>query len=304
MSLKEPRFEGYIGWMGALGRVIAFIGLLLLFALGLGYLYARLPIPSTGTSMLLGGAVQAVAALLAGVILISGVDRRSPKALGIGVSQETPLLSVIGVLIGVLGIVVATALLLVTGKVNYDAQTGSVLQWAGTLGMHAAVFAIAAFAEEAVFRGYAFQVLVRSAGAPIAIVLSSAAFTWAHGSNPGVGALALANIFFAGVVLAVAYLRTYSLWFATAVHLGWNWAMAALFDLPVSGIEEFDTPLYEPAVSGPTWLTGGAFGPEGGLIGTLGLAIALIAVLRFRRVRPDPGVVAAEPLALIEGKLG
>jgi biotin transport system substrate-specific component len=38
---------------------------------------------------------------------------------------------------------------------------------------------------------------------------------------------------------AAAYLRTLSLWFATALHIGWNWATASLFDLPVSGITDF-----------------------------------------------------------------
>jgi uncharacterized protein len=44
-----------------------------------------------------------------------------------------------------------------------------------------------------------------------------------------VAPLGLANIFLAGVMLAVAYLRTRSLWFATGVHLGWNWTMATLW---------------------------------------------------------------------------
>jgi uncharacterized protein len=96
----------------------------------------------------------------------------------------------------------------------------------------------------------------------------------------------------------VAYLRTLSLWFATAVHLGWNWAMATLFDLPVSGIRAFDTPLYEPVVGGPVWWSGGAFGPEGGLVGTLGFGCALVAVLRLRPVRRDPRIAAAGALVL------
>jgi uncharacterized protein len=85
----------------------------------------------------------------------------------------------------------------------------------------------------------------------------------------------------------VAYLRTLSLWFATAVHLGWNWAMATLFDLPVSGITAFDTPLYEPVVGGPAWWSGGLFGPEGGVVGTIGLrVVALLAAVGA--ARPDP----------------
>src|SRR5690606_12477457 len=109
-------------------------------------------------------------------------------------------------------------------------------------------------------------------------------------------AFAVANIFLAGVLLSVAYLRTRSLWFATAVHLGWNWTMASLLDLPVSGLEMLNTPLYEPAVSGPDWITGGAFGPEGGLIGLVGFGLALAAVGWLPQFREAPEMRALGPL--------
>jgi hypothetical protein len=36
----------------------------------------------------------------------------------------------------------------------------------------------------------------------------------------------------------------------------------------------------------PTWLTGGAFGPEGGLLGTLALTVAVVVVAQW--LRKDP----------------
>jgi uncharacterized protein len=161
-----------------------------------------------------------------------------------------------------------------------------------------AVFAVAAFAEEAMFRGYAFQVLARWSGPATATALSSVGFAIAHGANPDVGVFALVNIFLAGVLLAIAYLRTLSLWFATGLHMAWNWAMATLFDLPVSGIQLFDTPLYDPVIGGPSWWSGGTFGPEGGLVGTIGFGVALLLVLRLRRVVRDESIAAARPLVL------
>jgi hypothetical protein len=162
----------------------------------------------------------------------------------------------------------------------------------------AGIFTVAALAEEAMFRGYPFQVLARTAGPIAATVVSSVLFALAHGANPSIGIFALVNIFLAGILLAIAYLKTLSLWFATALHMGWNWAMATLFDLPVSGLQVFDTPLYQPAVGGPGWWSGTMFGPEGGLVGTLGFGFALFAVLRWRAVRPDPVIAAARPLVL------
>src|SRR5690606_34788181 len=160
--------------------------------------------------------------------------------------------------------------LLVSGTLGYGPQAGTVQGWAVTMLAQAGFFALAALAEEAVFRGYAFQVLTRVAGPVAAVVVSSVLFALAHGANPSVGVFALVNIFLAGILLGIAYLRTLSLWFATALHMGWNWTMASLFDLPVSGLTTFDTPLYQPAVDGPAWWSGVLFGPEGGLVGTIG----------------------------------
>jgi hypothetical protein len=129
-----------------------------------------------------------------------------------------------------------------------------------------------------------------------ATVIASAAFAAGHAGNPNVDAFGLVNIFLAGVLLSAAYLRTRSLWFATAVHLGWNWCMASLFDLPVSGLTMFDTPGYEAHIGGARWVSGGAFGPEGGVVGTAAFALALLAVLRLRSVRPTPRMLATRPL--------
>jgi membrane protease YdiL (CAAX protease family) len=291
--------HGAAAWPGAIGRIIAFFVLtaLLWFVLGAGYVL--LPRPRTETGMLLPAIVPAAAALIAGSFLIRRLDGRSPAALGIGVSRRTVGLSGLGLLIGMTGLALAAGVLLAAGTLAYQPDTGTAALWVGTVAAQAVAFGIAALAEEAIFRGYPFQVLVRAAGPLIAIVVSSFGFAWVHGRNPGVGPLALVNIFLAGVVFGLGYLRTLSLWFVTALHLGWNWTMASLLDLPVSGWE-FDTPLYEPTVDEPAWFSGGEFGPEGGLVGTLGFALALIAVLRLRAVQPDPGVRAAGPLVVRE----
>ena len=56
------------------------------------------------------------------------------------------------------------------------------------------------------------------------------------------------------------------MWTAFGAHLGWNATLAALA-APVSGLP-FDIPYIDYRMGGPAWLTGGAFGPEGGLLAT------------------------------------
>jgi len=72
--------------------------------------------------------------------------------------------------------------------------------------------------------------------------------------------------------------------------------MGSVLDLPVSGLELLDTPLYEAIVSGPEWVTGGGFGPEAGLAGTLASLLALLAVMRLGVLGGAPGMKALRPL--------
>lgn len=284
-------------WLGGIARIIAWAGLFVVLGVLLAALWRALPGAVRGVA-LLETIVTAGAALVAGALLIRALDGRSPAALGIALSRRTAGDLGRGLLIGATGLSAAALALLVSGALHYSPQAGTAGEWAAALVAQAGIFTIAAFAEEAVFRGYAFQVLARTGGPITATIVSSVLFALAHGANPSIGLFALINIFLAGILLAIAYLRTLSLWFATALHVGWNWAMATLFDLPVSGLQVFDTPLYTPAVGGPAWWSGSLFGPEGGLVGTIGFGVALLLVLRWRAVRPDPAIVAARPLAL------
>jgi hypothetical protein len=58
-------------------------------------------------------------------------------------------------------------------------------------------------------------------------------------------------------------------------HLAWNWTMAAVLHVPVSGLS-FATPGYRAVLDGPAWLTGGTWGPEGGIMAALIMTGALL----------------------------
>jgi membrane protease YdiL (CAAX protease family) len=224
------------------------------------------------------GALILAAAVLAGWVLLRWVDRRPAGSMGFGFHRGVPAELALGLAIGAASLAVPVALATAFGAYRVTPDGGSAAAWLAMAASGLAAFALPAAAEEALFRGYPFRALVDGPGPWVAVLLTSVAFALVHGANPNVTALGLLNIFLAGVLLAVAVLRTGSLWFASAVHLGWNWVVAGPLELPVSGLDAFDAPFYDTAPAGPAWISGGAFGPEGGLVATLGVATGLALV--------------------------
>ncbi|HEX6909236.1 MAG TPA: type II CAAX endopeptidase family protein [Longimicrobium sp.] len=246
--------------------------------------------------------VMLLASLVAGWVMLLAVDRRPAGALGFAADREIGRDSAVGFGVGGAMLGAAVVLLAMAGMARWVADTGSGWEYVAALAQSLAFFAVAAAAEEAAFRGYAFQALVQGIGAWPAALATSALFAWGHAGNPSVTPVALANIFLAGVMLAVAYLRTRSLWFATAVHLGWNWTMQSLLGFPVSGLNEFDTPLYDVRELGPDAVTGGAFGPEAGIAATLAIVAGTLWMWRTGRLRESEGMIALRPL--VDTRLG
>jgi hypothetical protein len=239
--------------------------------------------------------VPLAASLVAGWVMMRGVERRPLGAMGFPLGRAAPGESGMGMAVGAAFLGATVLLVAATGGARWTPDAGTLPDYLGFALRTLAFFAVAAALEEVLFRGYPFQVLERGIGAWPAAVLLSLLFAAAHAQNPNVRPLGLVNIFLAGLMLAAAYLRTRSLWFATAVHLGWNWTMATLLDLPVSGLE-IDTPLYTGMETGPDWWTGGGFGPEAGLAATLVIAAGTAWLLRTPRLRESPDVRRLGPL--------
>jgi uncharacterized protein len=151
----------------------------------------------------------------------------------------------------------------------------------------------AAAYEEIAFRGFAFQTLLRGAPAVVPIALLSVFFGLVHWDNPSRTVFSTLNTVLAGVWLSIAYLRTRSLWFPIALHTGWNWAMGAIFGLPVSGLLIPRRPLLLSTSGEPLWLTGGGYGSEGGAAATLVFLLGTALVWRAPWLRVAPATTRA-----------
>lgn len=68
-----------------------------------------------------------------------------------------------------------------------------------------------------------------------AIVLSSVYFSFLHAANPSFGIIPFISIALAGLVYALIYIYTGSIWAACGLHQLWNFSQDFIFGLPNSG---------------------------------------------------------------------
>lgn len=185
-----------------------------------------------------------------------------------------------GVAVGVLLAAVTIGLLALFGGYRITGW-GSLSGALAVIGTMVAV----AITEEVLFRAIIFRLVQNRWGTWLALVVSSTLFGLIHLLNPDAtlwGALAIAIE--AGLMLGAAYVATGSLWLSIGLHFGWNVAIVALFGTVTSGSEVAGS-LVSATTSGPVWLSGGAFGPEGSLFAIMVCTIASVILLRTARRR-------------------
>ena len=223
------------------------------------------------------------AVVVAHLLVLRVVERRPLADVGLGRSAARPVLLAVGALLGAAAIGVPCALLLAVRELRaVPAPAGS---WGGVAGSLAVSLAPAALWEELLVRGYPLLVLAESLGRPVALVLTSLIFGALHLANPNASVASAAVVALAGIFLGAIRFATRSLWAAFTAHLAWNWTLAAGFHAAVSGLP-FSTPGYRVVDAGPGWLTGGAWGPEGGAAAVAGMCGGL-ALLWWRTPSDD-----------------
>ncbi|MGB9990080.1 CPBP family intramembrane glutamic endopeptidase [Massilia sp. SM-13] len=145
--------------------------------------------------------------------------------------------------------------------------------------------------EEVVFRGFVFRRLQDGLGPATAVLLSAGHFLLVHMNNPGMHGvthvLAMANIFIAGLAFGLAALRSGGLALPIGLHLGANWLQGPLLGFGVSG--HATEHLCRQQLNGPDWLTGGAFGLEASVPGTLAIMAVAWLLWRWRPAQQHDG---------------
>jgi hypothetical protein len=153
------------------------------------------------------------------------------------------------------------------------------------------IFVLVGWNEELLSRGYHLQTLESGLNRFWGVLLSSAVFAVLHLANPNANWNGAAGILLAGLFLAYGYLRTEQLWLPIGLHIGWNFFEGVVFGFPVSGLNTFS--LIRIDVAGPTIWTGGAFGPEAGLVLLPGLLLGTTLIWLYTRSE-ESGVKSQE----------
>lgn len=217
--------------------------------------------------MLLGVIAEGFAITLSVFLAVRYLDKRPIESLGLKLSTQTlfDILAGIGITFLQMGLIyiAMSALGWVTFEgFAWEFDPASVV-FKNVL-LFFVIFIFVGWNEELLSRGYHLQTTASGINLFWGVIISSAVFGLFHIRNPSATWLSAGGIFFAGIYLAYAYIRTKQLWLSIGLHIGWNFFEGVVFGFPVSGLDIYA--LTRIQVHGPELWTGGAFGPEAGLI--------------------------------------
>jgi len=247
-----------------IGLIISFIGSLLNIS---------------GSSMLQSEIIKLI--LFTGSVYIARrwLDKRSFESLGLTLNKQAWIDVLDGIVISFVQMGFIYIVMLSLGWLTFEGfawefdPLGTVLS--ATLIVFVA-FTFTGWSEELLSRGYHLQTIASGLNLFWGVVISSSVFGLLHLGNPNATWVSAAGIFFAGVFLSYGYVRTKQLWLPIGLHIGWNFFEGTGFGFPVSGLDIYA--LLRIRVTGPELWTGGAFGPEAGLIVLPALILGMIMI--------------------------
>lgn len=283
----DPRYRR----LRALWRILLFLmarsalgsGLMGLAAL-LGYLQ-RAPVPVSIVA-------SAVATLSSAYLCARLVDRRSFRDLGLEPTRANCVDLSLGLALGAALMTLILATGLACGWLRIEGP------WAAYDGPLSVIWPLILWVlvgvqEEVWARGYLFVNLAEglhgalsARGALLAAwALTSGYFGALHALNPAATLRSTLALVWSGLLLGLGMLLFGRLGLPIGLHIAWNLFEGTIYGLPVSGLRLSPFSVFNTIDRGPTLWTGGAFGPEGGLLGMLAMLAGMAAILLIARGR-------------------
>lgn len=142
-------------------------------------------------------------------------------------------------------------------------------------------FFIQSTSEEVLVRGILTRVLCDRFGRNVAILLPSIFFGLLHLGNEGVTILSTLNTILVGIFFGKLLFYKENIMLTSGVHAGWNFSMAMIYGLNVSGFSGFDSLLNFKILNYN--LYDEIYGPEGSIVVTVIEIISILAIFYLER---------------------
>ncbi|NQZ20690.1 MAG: CPBP family intramembrane metalloprotease [Colwellia sp.] len=214
---------------------------------------------------------QFLCALFALYLFRKFIDKKSFKSLGFELTNyKADLLK--GLVWGVALISLGFFALYFSGFITVIDSDFGAIQWLSYI----AFFAIVAFNEEILVRGYVLTNLMASINKYWALIVSALLFSVMHLGNDSTSFISTVNLFIAGLMLGIYTIHKRNLWFPIAMHFTWNFFQGPVLGFEVSGIKMES--VINQQVSGNPLITGGDFGFEGSLLLTVMMIASTIYI--------------------------
>jgi len=254
--------------------VLLRVGVFALIAILGNYIVFPLIIGLIGVPLLVVATLGTFAAAAVANALVLRIYERGQLAdIGLGWTAASRRNLSLGILGGVGAAVVVLVSPILVRVADLEPVPNQRVAWP-SLVFVSIILLFGAVGEEMLFRGYAFQVLVKAIGPFATILPMGVLFGIAHSRNSHFTAVALLNTVLWGIVLGYAFVVSGDLWLPIGLHFGWNWTLP-LLGVNLSGYTMGVTGYSMHWSIGGLW-SGGEYGPEGGL-----LTSAIVVVLFF-----------------------
>ena len=185
----------------------------------------------------------------------------------------------IGLFLGLLQISIYVLLDMVRGAIGYSGinyGNFNLIFLAYFIG-----FFIQSTSEEVLVRGILTRVLSEKFGRKVAILLPSIVFGLLHLGNEGVTILSTLNTILVGIFFAKLLFYKENIMLTSGVHVGWNFSMAMIYGLNVSGFSRFDSLLNFKILNYN--LYDEIYGPEASIVVTFIEIISIFIIFYLER---------------------
>ena len=225
-----------------------------------------------------------ICVLLAIFIFLKKVDKKNFKDIGLISMKKAHIEFIKGLLFGILSISFVFAMLLGTKNIEVINPLKPNFSMYSLIGL--IIYIIVGIKEELLSRGYCITALNQMKKPWLSVIISSCIFSALHLLNPNVKPLGLINIILVGILFGFMYIKTGNLWMPIGYHITWNYFQGCVYGLNVSGFNIQG--IFTCNILQDNILTGGAFGPEAGILTTIVIILGYFLVWKMPKNNKNP----------------